>query len=137
MVAIGESAEPAERLLAQTITQQNIDRDTLTIHADDGSSMASKPVALLLADLGVVKSHSRPHTSNDNPCSGAGFKTLKHRPDVPERSGSVHRAHDRACVLAGAHAARPERFVRHRPRPPALPATVWIDPPDRTRPPTA
>jgi len=55
----------AEQLLADTIAKQRIDRDTLTIHADNGSSMASKPVAFLLADLGVTKTHSRPHTSND------------------------------------------------------------------------
>src|SRR3712207_8131999 len=53
-------------LLADTIAKQHIDRDRLTIHADNGSSMASKPVAFLLADLGVTKTHSRPHTSNDN-----------------------------------------------------------------------
>lgn len=56
-----ESAALAERLLADTIDKQNVDRDQLTIHADRGSSMASKPVAMLLADLGVTKSHSRPH----------------------------------------------------------------------------
>jgi putative transposase len=67
MIAERESAALAEQLLADTIAKQGIDRDVLTIHADNGSSMASKPVAFLLADLGVTKSHSRPHTSNDNP----------------------------------------------------------------------
>jgi len=67
MVASRESAALAERLLAETIVKQGIDRDQLTIHADRGTSMASKPVALLLADLGVIKTHSRPHCSNDNP----------------------------------------------------------------------
>ena len=62
-----ESALLAEKLLADTIVKQRIGRDTLTIHADNGSSMASKPVAFLLADLGVTKTHSRPHTSNDCP----------------------------------------------------------------------
>ena len=62
--------------------------DQLTIHADRGGPMVAKPLALLLADLGVTKSHSRPHTSNDNPFSEAQFKTLKYRPDYPERFGS-------------------------------------------------
>jgi putative transposase len=69
MIAERESAVLAEQLFADTIAKQGIDRDTLSIHADNGSSMASKPVAFLLADLGVTKSHSRPHTSNDNPYS--------------------------------------------------------------------
>lgn len=92
MVATRESKELAERLLSDTITKQRIDRDTLTIHADRGSSMASKPVAFLLADLGVTKSHSRPHCSNDNPFSEAQFKTLKYRPDFPDRFGSIEDA---------------------------------------------
>ena len=83
LIAERESAALAEQLLADTIAKQNIDRDTLSIHADNGSSMASKPVAFLLADLGVTKTHSRPHTSNDNPYSEAQFRTLKYRPRVP------------------------------------------------------
>jgi putative transposase len=89
LIAERESAALAEKLLADTIVKQRIDRDTLTIHADNGSSMASKPVAFLLADLGVTKSHSRPHTSNDNPYSEAHFRTLKYRPDFPDRFGSI------------------------------------------------
>ena len=89
MIADRESAILAERLLADTTAKQGIDRDTLSIHADNGSSMASKPVALLLADLGVTKSHSRPHTSNDNPFSEAQFRTLKYRPEFPESFGSL------------------------------------------------
>ncbi len=92
MVAMQESATLAERLLADTIRKQGVDRGQLTIHADRGSSMASKPVALLLADLGVTKSHSRPHCSNDNPYSEAQFKTLKYRPEFPARFGSVEDA---------------------------------------------
>ena len=65
LIAERESAALAEKLLADTIAKQHIDADTLTIHADNGSSMASKPVAFLLADLGVTKTHSRPHVSND------------------------------------------------------------------------
>ena len=59
----------------------------LTLHADRGSSMTSKSVALLLADLGVTKTHSRPYVSNDNPFSESAFKTLKYRPGFPERFG--------------------------------------------------
>ena len=92
MVAERELAALAEQLLAESIAKQGVDRDTLTIHADNGSSMASKPVAFLLADLGVTKSHSRPHTSNDNPFSEAAFKTLKYRPEFPDRFGSVEDA---------------------------------------------
>jgi len=94
MVAAEESAKLAERLLADSILKQGVDRDQLTIHADLGSSMASKPVAFLLADLGVTKSHSRPHCPNDNPFSEAQFKTLKYRPDFPERFGSQQHARD-------------------------------------------
>ena len=64
----------------------------LTVHADRGSSMRSKPVALLLADLGITRSHSRPHVSDDNPYSEAQFKTLKYRPGFPERFGSIEDA---------------------------------------------
>jgi putative transposase len=92
MVAERESAALAERLLAATITKQHISRDQLAIHADRGSSMASKQVAQLLADLGVTKSHSRPHVSNDNPYSESQFKTLKYRPTFPDRFGSIQDA---------------------------------------------
>jgi putative transposase len=92
MVASRESKTLAERLIAQTLAAQRITADQLTLHADRGSSMTSKPVALLLADLGVTKSHSRPHTSNDNPFSEAQFKTLKYRPDFPERFESIEAA---------------------------------------------
>jgi putative transposase len=92
MVAFRESAVLAERLIAEAVRKQQVDRGQLTLHADRGSSMASKPVAFLLADLGVTKSHSRPHCSNDNPFSEAQFKTLKYRPDFPERFGSIEDA---------------------------------------------
>ena len=88
MLATRESASLAERLLADSVRKQGLDPDQLTIHADRGSSMSSKPVALMLADLGVTKSHSRPHCSNDNPYSEAQFKTLKYRPEFPDRFGS-------------------------------------------------
>lgn len=89
LIAAAESKVLAEKLLADTVGKQNINRDQLTIHADNGSSMASKPVAFLLADLGVTKSHSRPHTSNDNPFSEAQFRTLKYRPDFPDTFGCI------------------------------------------------
>jgi putative transposase len=89
LLAENEAAALAEKLLADSIAKHHINRDTLTIHADNGSSMASKPVAFLLADLGVTKTHSRPRTSNDNPYSEAQFTTLKYRPDFPDRFGSL------------------------------------------------
>jgi len=84
-----ETASVAERLIAQSIEQQGVQPGELTIHADRGSSMRSKPVAFLLADLGVTKTHSRPYTSTDNPYSEAQFKTLKYRPDFPDRFTSI------------------------------------------------
>lgn len=88
LIAEVESAELAEQLIAETCAKQNVPRAQLTLHADNGSPMIAKTVATLLADLGVVKSHSRPHVSNDNPYSEAQFKTLKYRPDYPDRFGS-------------------------------------------------
>ena len=95
MVAHRESATLAEKFISATCDRQGIGRQQLTIHADRGSAMTSQPVALLLADLGVTKTHSRPHVSNDNPFSEAQFKTLKYRPDFPERFGAIQdaRAH--------------------------------------------
>ena len=87
-----ESGEIAKALIAQTAAQQQIAPDTLTVHADRGSSMTSKPVAFLLADLGVTKTHNRPYTSSDNPYSEAHFKTLKYRPTFPDRFGSAEEA---------------------------------------------
>jgi putative transposase len=87
MIAERESAALAEELIAATCVRQDVEPGQLTIHADRGSSMTSKPVALLMADLGVTKTHSRPHVSNDNPFSESQFKTLKYRPDYPERFG--------------------------------------------------
>jgi putative transposase len=87
LIAERESASLAEELIAATCLRQNIQPNQLTIHADRGSSMISRPVALLMADLGVTKTHSRPHVSNDNPYSEAQFKTLKYRPDYPDRFG--------------------------------------------------
>jgi putative transposase len=95
MVAHRESAMLAERFIHETCARQGIGRHQLTIHADRGPAMTSKPVAFLLADLGITKTHSRPHISNDNPFSEAQFRTLKYRPAFPERFGAIQdvRAH--------------------------------------------
>ena len=166
MLAHAENARLAEALLADTVAKQGIEHGQLTIHADRGSPMTAKPVAFLLADLGVTKSHSRPHVSNDNPFSESQFRTLKYRPQFPDRFGSYADAHafcgrffrwyndehrhsgiglhtpadvhygrvaavrqQRAAVLDAAYAEHPERFVRKRPQPPALPTTAWINKP--------
>ena len=92
MLANRESAVLAKELIEQTCIKQMIQPRQLTIHADRGSSMKSKPVAFLMADLGVTKTHSRPHTSDDNPFSESQFKTLKYRPDFPDRFGSIEDA---------------------------------------------
>jgi putative transposase len=153
MVAHRESAKLAERFIHETCARQGIGRHQLTIHADRGPAMTSKPVAFLLADLGITKTHSRPHVSNDNPFSEAQFKTLKYRPAFPDvffpwyntehhHSGlglltpsDVHhglaeqRVAARAEVLATAYGAHPERFPGGLPQPPACPTEVWINPP--------
>lgn len=92
MVASRETNALAQKLIQETLEKQNIQPGRLTIHADRGPSMKSKPVTLLLSDLGVTKTHSRPHLSDDNPYSEAQFKTLKYRPDFPERFGSLEDA---------------------------------------------
>jgi putative transposase len=87
-----ETGPIAKALITQAVEQQRIDRDQLIVHADRGSSMTSKPVAFLLADLGITRSHSRPYTSTDNPYSEAQFKTLKYRPASPARFDSIEHA---------------------------------------------
>jgi putative transposase len=89
MVAHRESAALARKLIEQSCARQGITAGQLTLHADHGPSMTSKPVALLLADLGVTKTHARPYVSNDNPFSEAQFKTMKYRPEFPDRFGSL------------------------------------------------
>ena len=89
MLAHRELAALAEKLIDQTCQRQHIEPGQLTIHADRGTSMTSKSVALLMSDLGVTKTHSRPHVSDDNPYSESHFKTLKYRPDFPDRFGSI------------------------------------------------
>jgi len=89
MVMERESAALAEQCIAETYHREGIQPNQRTLHADNGSAMTAKPVAQLLADLGVTKTHSRPHVSNDNPYSEAQFKTTKYRPDFPDRFGSL------------------------------------------------
>ncbi len=92
MVGHRETAELAQDFIGAAAAKQAIAADQLTLHADRGSSMTSKPVAFLLADLGISKSHSRPHVSNDNPYSESQFKTLKYRPAFPARFASMEEA---------------------------------------------
>jgi putative transposase len=166
MVARCETALLAKKLIAETVQKYAIPSGQLTIHSDRGSPMTAKSFALLLADLGVTQSLSRPHVSDDNPFSESQFKTFKYRPDFPDRFGSIevarelcvrlfdwyhHRHHHsglgwmtpadvhfgrvdlvrarRAGGLDAAYQLHPERFVRRPPTPPALPASVWINPP--------
>jgi putative transposase len=91
LLALRESGTLADRLIAETVAKEGI-VEGLTIHADRGAAMTSKPVAFLLADLGITKSHSRPHVSDDNPFSEAHFKTLKYHPTFPQRFGSLEDA---------------------------------------------
>ncbi|MGB2632361.1 MAG: IS3 family transposase [Terriglobales bacterium] len=166
MVAYRESSELAKRLIEESCKKQDIQPGQLTLHADRGTSMRSKPVAFLLADLGVTKTHSRPHVSDDNPFSESQFRTLKYRPEFPDRFGCIqdsrafcqsffrwyneeHRhsgiglltpamvhygqaesvLRQRQDVLDVAYQRHPERFVRSAPKPPQIPAEVWINKP--------
>ena len=92
LIAPRECSELAQQLIAETVARHDVMPGTLTLHADRGTSMRSKPVASLLVDLDVAKSHSRPYTSDDNPYSESQFKTMKYRPDFPQRFGSIEDA---------------------------------------------
>jgi putative transposase len=92
LIADTENAELAEMLITECCWREAIDEEQLYIHSDRGAPMVSKAVALLLADLGVTKSLSRPHVSNDNPYSEAHFKTLKYRPEFPKNFGCMEDA---------------------------------------------
>ena len=92
MIAPREAAALATKLIEETCEKHLILPDQLTIHADRGSSMRSKPVAFLLADLSITKTHSRPYTSNDNPYSESQFRTMKYRPEFPDRFGCLQDA---------------------------------------------
>lgn len=166
LVADRESGALAKALISQCFQTQAVAPDQLKVHSDRGAAMMSKPVVSLLESLGIEKTVSRPHVSNDNPFIESHFKTLKYRPCVPDRFGSsqdvratmrplfawyntAHRhsgiaymtpeavhygrtAAIESCrdtALLRAYRAHPERFVRGRPRPAALPGAVWINPP--------
>lgn len=88
LIAERQTSYLAQELISESCVKQDIPPHQLTIHADRGGTMLAKPLALLMADLGVTHSHSRPHVSNDNPFSEAQFKTMKYRPDYPDRFGS-------------------------------------------------
>lgn len=87
LIAEYESSVLAEQLITESCHKQRIDPDQLILHSDRGPSMTSKTVAQLLVDLGVAKSHSRPYQANDNPFSESQFKTMKYRPNYPDRFG--------------------------------------------------
>jgi transposase InsO family protein len=89
-----ETAPIATALLEQAVEQQRIEPGTLTVHADRGGPQRAKPLAFLLADLGITKTHSRPYTSSDNPYSEAHFKTLKYRPGFPDRFTTLEQARE-------------------------------------------
>ena len=91
-VANAETGELAKEFIAAALAAQGVQRHQLALHADRGTSMTSKPVAQLLVDLGVARSHSRPHVSNDNPYSESNFKTLKYCPAFPRNFGSIEDA---------------------------------------------
>lgn len=99
MIAEEESSNLAKQLIAESACKHGIQPDQLTLHADNGSPMTGKPLSQLLVDLGITKSHSRPHTSDDNPFSEAQFKTMKYRPDYPDRFASIDQARQWARVF--------------------------------------
>ena len=167
-VADRESAELFTALFEETVFKHSVPDGQLTLHSDRGAPMIAKSTAQLLADLGVIRSLSRPYTSNDNPFSESQFKTMKYQLQFPDRFGcredavvfcrsyfawynenhhhsgiglmtpnQVHygQADDiyaaRQRVLSAAYKAHPERFVHGSPCPPAIPGSVWINPPDK------
>ena len=82
-------AAVAEHFIAQALKRENIAPGRAVVHADRGPEMTAQPVCVLLDKLGVVRSHSRPHVSDDNPYSESQFKTMKYSPDFPDRFGSL------------------------------------------------
>jgi len=101
LIAERQSSQLARQLIAETARKQAIQPDQLTLHADNGGPMRGKPLAQLLVDLGVTKSHSRPHTSDDNPFSEAQFKTMKYHPDYPDRFAGMEAARQWAGKFFG------------------------------------
>ena len=94
-----ENAQLAKALIEQATEQQQIAPNVLTLHADRGAPQRAKPVAFLLADLGITKTHSRPYTSSDNPYSESNFKTLKYRPEFPARFDDIEAAREHCRVF--------------------------------------
>jgi len=145
MIADHESSTLAKRLITESCGKQQIVEDQLTLHADRDPSMKSKGVAQLLSDMGITKTHSRPHVSNDNPFSESQFKTMKYRPKFPKRFGSIQDARAftvdfmqwynqeihqcRQAALDAAYHRHPKRFVRKPPEAALPPQAVWINPP--------
>ena len=140
MSAARETAELAEQFIAETVEKHNIEPGTLTLHADRGTSIRSKPAAALFVDLDVAKTHSWPHVSGDNPYSESQSRALKYRPDFPERFGSIEEA--RAHRAARCHARRrvccqPNPVQGSRPETTqTTPTAVWISPPKKDSTPT-
>ena len=93
MLARAENAHLAKVLISEAVAKQGIAEGQLSLHMDRGSPMRAKPFAFLLADLGVTKSFSRPHVSDDNPYSESAFRTFKYRPTFPDRFGCYEDAH--------------------------------------------
>jgi putative transposase len=93
LLADREKAGLAKRLITESCQKQGVEPGQLTLHADRGAAMTAKTTAQLLAELSIAESHSRPRVSNDNPFSESHFKTLKYRPEFPERFGSMPHAH--------------------------------------------
>ena len=101
LIAPRESAKLTRQLIADTVARHDVEHGMLTLHADSSAAMRSKPVASLLVDLDVAKIHSRPHTSDDNPYSESQSKTMKRRPEFPERFGCIEDARShRQAVFA-------------------------------------
>ena len=94
MIAEEESSDLARQLIDETAQKYGIQPDQLTLHADNGAPMKGKPLSQLLMDLGITKSHSRPHTSDDNPFSEAQFKTMKYHSTYPSCFESIDAARD-------------------------------------------
>jgi len=99
LLAQHENAGLAQRLIRETCTKQGVEPGQLILHADRGAPMTSKTLSQLLADLGVEKTHARPHVSDDNPFSESQFKTLKYSPGFPDRFGSPEHAREVSRVL--------------------------------------
>ena len=132
MVAQRENTNLAKRLIRESCDKEGIEPEQLTIHADRGSPMKAKTTGQLLADLGVTKSHSRPHVSNDNPFSESHFKTFKYRPGFPDRFGCQQDALSgitRTIATAQSRCSRLRWSIVAKPRWSLNSGTRWSSPP--------